>query len=123
MPMKILKIDPGKKPETMDIENSLESMQSLVGGMIQAVYPFDDPIALICNDEGKILNLPLNRVLRNPENGEIYDIICGTMFLCGAPADSDHFTDLSPEEIVRYEAYYQNPEFFIKSDNGFTILK
>ena len=121
--MKILKIDPEKKPEAMDIDNSLESMQALVGGMIQAVYPFNEPVALICNDEGKLLNLPMNRVLQHPETGTIYDVVCGTMFLYGAPANSDHFTDLSPEQIARYQAYYQTPEFFLKTKCGIAMLK
>lgn len=120
--MKILKIDPGKKPEAMDIDNSLESMQALVGGMIQAVYPFNEPVALICNDEGKLLNLPLNRVLRTPE-GMIYDIISGTMLLCGAPANSDTFTGLSPEQISRYKSYYEFPESFLRTETGIVVLK
>ena len=71
--MRVLFIPCGKKPEVREIDGSLESMQQLVGGLIQAVYPFDDPVALICNDEGKLLGLPFNRALRNSE-GEIYDI-------------------------------------------------
>lgn len=57
-----------------DIDGSLKSMQEAVGGTIQALYPFEEPVALICNDEGKLLGLPLNRALRD-EEGRIYDII------------------------------------------------
>lgn len=121
--MKILKIDPGEKPEIMDIENSLESMQSLVGGMIQAVYPFEEPVALICNDEGKLMGLEYNRALRHPESGTIYDIVCGTMFLCGAPADSDQFTDLTAEQLSYYSDYYKEPEVFLKTNLGIVVLK
>ncbi|HJG87590.1 MAG TPA: DUF3846 domain-containing protein [Pseudoflavonifractor capillosus] len=46
------------------IENSLESMRAVVGGLIQSVYPFDEPVVLVCNDEGKLLVLSLNRCLR-----------------------------------------------------------
>lgn len=121
--MKILKIDPGEVPEIMDIDGSLESMQFLVGGMIQAIYPFEDPVALICNDEAKLMGLEPNRALRYPENGEIYDIVCGTMFLCGAPADSDCFTDLAPEQITRYKTYYNEPELFLRTNLGLVVLK
>ena len=62
--MRILVVEPMESPYIKDIESTLEEMQSIVGGLIQAIYPFDDPeIALICNDEGKLLNLPLNRAL------------------------------------------------------------
>lgn len=51
--MKVLLIKPGKKPETVDIESGLESLQEMVGGSIQVVYPFDDLVGLIVNDEGR----------------------------------------------------------------------
>ena len=120
--MKILKLDPGEIPEKIEINGSLESMQTLVGGMIQAVYPFHDPVALICNDEGKLLGLPYNRVLREPESGRAYDIVCGTCFLCGAPQDTDHFTSLTPEQLARYTDYYRHPELFLQTENGIVVL-
>ena len=55
----------------------------------------------VCNDEGKLLNLPLNRALRD-SNGAIYDIVAGTFFLCAAPADSDHFESLTDEQVQIY---------------------
>lgn len=66
-------------------------MQAVVGGLIQAVYPFEEAVALVCNDDGKLLGLPLNRALREPETGRIYDVVAGVFFLCAAPPDSDHF--------------------------------
>ena len=57
--MRILLVEPGKKPVVREIDGSLKSMQELVGGTIQALYPFEEPVALICNDEGKLLGLPL----------------------------------------------------------------
>ena len=110
--MRILLISPGKEPVSTTIDDSLSSMQAVVGGLIQAVYPFDEPVALVCNDEGKLLGLTPNRALRHPETGEIYDIVCGDFFLCSAPPDSDHFHDLSPEQFERYTAYFKCPEFF-----------
>ena len=56
--MKVLVIQPEKAPEEREISGSLESMQAVVGGLIQAVYPFEEPVALICNEEGKLLGLP-----------------------------------------------------------------
>lgn len=47
--MKILVVEPMKRPYVQEIDGSLESMQKLVGGTIEAVYPFDDAVVLICN--------------------------------------------------------------------------
>ena len=106
--MKVLIVEPMKAPYTAEIDGSLESMQNIVGGLIQVIYPFDDPeIALVCNDEGKLMGLPLNRPLADC-NGDIYDIIAGTFFLCSAPIDSDSFESLSDEQISKYTEYYKD---------------
>ena len=93
--MRVLVVEPGKQPEEREIDGSLESMQQIVGGLIQAIYPFDDTVALICNDEGKLLGLPWNRVVG-------YDIIAGTFFLCDAPPDSENFKSLTEEQLRLY---------------------
>ena len=61
--MTILVVEPMKKPTIQEIDGSLESMQRIVGGDIEAVYPFDDPVVLVCHGEGKLLGLPMNRAL------------------------------------------------------------
>lgn len=83
--MRILLVEPGKEPVLKEIDGSLKSMQEAVGGTIQVLYPFEKPVALICNDEGKLLGLPLNRALRDSE-GQIYDIVAGTFFLLRSPS-------------------------------------
>lgn len=110
--MRILLVEPGKAPRLTEIGDSLESMQAVVGGSIQAVYPFEEPVALVCNEEGKCLGLPLNRVLRL-DNGEIYDIIAGTFFLCAAPPDSEDFESLTPEQMERYARRFARPEIYL----------
>ena len=99
-----------------DIGSDLESMQKIVGGSIQAIYPFEEPVALICNEEGKLLGLPLNRALRDKE-GQIYDVIAGTFFICGAPEDSENFTSLTDEQAAYWLKRFARPEFFV-SVNG-----
>ena len=108
--MKILLIHPGESPCPAEISGSLESMQKTVGGPIQAIYPFKEPIALICHEEGKLIGLPLNRLLLN-ENSLVYDVVVGTFFLCAAPADSENFVSLSEEQINRYTDYFRYPHF------------
>ena len=100
--MTILLVSPGQPPQKITIDGTLAAMQHAVGGPIQAVYPFEEPVALICHEEGKLLPLPLNRALRSPDTGEIYDIIAGDFFLCAAPPDSEHFESLTDDQLERY---------------------
>ena len=119
--MRVLVIEPEHRPEVREIDGSLKAMQSVVGGLIQPIYPFDDPVALVCNDEGKLMGLPANRGLRD-RDGQIYDIVCGTFLLCGAPPDSDHFTGLSSEQIERYRKRFYTPEMFWGMDGRIVCL-
>ena len=97
--MKVLFIQPLKAPKTVEIDGSLESMQKLVGGYIESIYPFEDgEICLVCNEEGKIEGLPLNRALYDTE-GEIYDVIAGSFFVCSAPSDSESFASIEDEKL------------------------
>ena len=111
--MKILLVEPEKAPERIEISGDLESMQQIVGGSIQAIYPFDEPIALICNEEGKLNGLPLNRALRD-EDGTIYDVITGTFFLCGAPSEEESFTSLTDNQLEELEIRFHTPELFLR---------
>ena len=118
--MCVLVVEPERRPELREIDSSLKSMQEIVGGLIQPVY-LADSVILVCNDEGKMMNLPANRALRD-EAGRMYDIVFGTFFLCGAPADSDHFTSLTPEQIKRYEERFHTPEMFWGMDGHIVCL-
>ena len=78
--MRVLVVEPEHRPEVREIDGSLAAMQSIVGGLIQPVRPFEDSVVLVCNDEGKLMNLSANRGLRD-QDGQIYDIVFGTFFL------------------------------------------
>ena len=119
--MKILRINPGSAPEIQEIDLALAVMQEIVGGMIQALFPFDDPVALICNDEGKLLHLPANRALRD-ETGTIYDIVCGSFFLCGAPPDKDEFESQTAEQVEQYRETFRHPEIFLNVNGQIVVL-
>lgn len=119
--MQVIVVEPKKKPMVQDIGSDLESMQKIVGGSIEAVYPFDEPVALICNEEGKLLDLPLNRALRDDE-GNVYDIISDTFFLCAAPPDSDCFTSLTDQQVKTYLERFAMPEMFLNVDGALFVL-
>ena len=120
--MTILLISPVQSPRKITIDDTLDAMQRIVGGPIQAVYPFKEPVALICHEEGKLLHLPLNRALRSPDTGEIYDIIAGDFFLCAAPPDSDRFESLSDSQLARYTRIFCTPELFLSGPNSSIIV-
>ena len=119
--MQVVVVEPKKKPMVQDISPDLESMHRIVGGFIQAIYPFEDPVALIANEEGKLLNLPLNRALRD-DAGEVYDIISGTFFLCAAPTDSDHFESLTDQQVKTYMERFDMPEMFLNLGGDLFVL-
>lgn len=108
--MKVLIVEPGQYPREAEISGDLESMQGIVGGLMQAVYPWEDRAALVCNDEGKLIGLPLNRSL------EDYDIIAGTFFVCGLGRDD--FTGLTDTQMEHYKAKFKQPELFFKTPDG-----
>ena len=102
--MRILVVEPQKPCRVQEIE-SLADMQQLVGGDIEAVYPFQEPVAVVCNADGKALGLPMNRPLLD-EAQLPYDIICGTFFLAGL--GKEDFISLTEEQIRRYKGLYDN---------------
>lgn len=111
--MKILVVEPLKVPYEKEIDGSLESMQAIVGGLVEAIYPFEDEeLALICNEEGKLLGLPYNRALRD-EDGRIYDVIAGTFFLCRAPADSENLEGMTAEQVEFGMNRFKYPEIYL----------
>lgn len=108
--MKILLVKPEMHPQLVEIENELEVLQKIVGGLIQAVYPFEDEVCLICNDEGKLLNLQMNRALY--DNGSVYDVIAGDFLVVGMGVED--FCSLTDEQIERYEKRFHQPEMFLR---------
>ena len=118
--MKILLVKPGEEAFETEIKWDLTSRQEIVGGHIQAIYPFEDPVALICNDDSKLMGLPLNRALYD-DKGRVYDIIAGDFFLTGL--SQDDFSDLSDELMEKYREHFKYPEIFFRYGNEIIALK
>ena len=98
--MRVLIVEPMKPPYAKEIPHTLDAMQEIVGGIIQAVYPSCvDEISVVCNDEGKLMGLPPNRLLRD-DSGRAYDYIAGTFFVCGLGRED--FTSLSSDLENKY---------------------
>ncbi len=108
----VLVVEPGKAPYTKEIGDDWRAFQAEVGGAFQIVYPGYDPIGLVCNDDGKLLGLPMNRGLRDDAD-DLYDVIAGTFFLVGLGGGGTTVS-LTEEQIRKYEQRFHDPEQFIK---------
>lgn len=116
--LRVLYVQPGKRPEERIIPNELGQMQQLVEGLIEAVYPpwkeSDETVCLVCNDEGKINGSAYNRYIDG------FDIIAGSFFICGNGAED--FTSLTDAQMQKYEKVFHDPHLFTKTPSGLHIL-
>ena len=114
--IRVVLVEPGKLARIAEVGTTLDAMQRTVGGDIEAYYPFEEQVCIVCNEEGKINGLPLNRAIRDADTGDIADIIAGTFFICDCSGES--FGSLSTEQQKRYLEKYRNPERFFRSRDG-----
>ena len=120
--IKVVLVEPKKQPRVVSIENTLAEKQKLVEGYIECIYPFDDEVALICNEEGKINRLPLNRALYD-ESGEMCEIIAGNFLITYAPSNSETFLDMPEELAKKYCEKFRFPEFFYRVNGKIKVIK
>ena len=111
--MNILVVEPGYAPYEKEI-NGLHEMQATAGGPIQALYPFDEKVAVICNDEGLISGLPFNRSI---EGG--YDGVFGTFFVCGLGEET--FCSLTQAQMETYKRKFRHAEILLGTKDGSPI--
>ena len=116
--IRVLLVEPGEKPRLVTVEHTLENLQALVDGYIQAVYPWDDPVAVICDDDGIANGKPLNRLLTD-EGGNPYDALKGTFFICGL--GEEDFDSISDEMAEKYAERFRWPEMFTRTMDGHVV--
>ena len=114
--IQVVLVEPGKLARIAEIGTTLDAMQRTVGGNIEPCYPFEEQVCIVCNDEGKISGLPLNRAIRDEDTHEIVDIVAGTFFICDCRKES--FGSLSKEQQKRYLEKYRLPERFFRTRDG-----
>ena len=68
--MDVLLVQPNAYPKKISVGTELEDLQAMVGGDIEVTYPFEDEVAIILNESGKINGLPLNRAIYT-EDGDM----------------------------------------------------
>lgn len=98
--LKIVYKEVGKDPIVMEIEDTLEAKQKLVGGLIEIV-PFKENLLLVCNEEGKILN-------QKPNLNFGYDYIAGNCFVVGDDFKNSGFKSVNEEEIENIKEDLKN---------------
>ena len=103
--MDVLVVEPGYAPYEKSI-NGLDEMQATVGGLIQAIYPYEEQVAIVCNEEGLLHGLEFNRSVPGGYGG-----VVGTFFICGL--GEEDFCSLTPEQIEKYRKEYHKAEILI----------
>ena len=112
--MNVLVVEPGFLPYEKEIDG-LKDMQKLVGGYIQAIYPFQENVALVCNEDG-IGHLEFNRMIPEREYGAIF----GTFFMCGL--GEEDFTSLTPEQVKTYTDRFKKAEMILAVNRGKPVI-
>ena len=110
--IRVVYCEPGRLARTVEIGTELVDLQrSVGGGLIEPYYPFEEPVCIVCNDEGKFNGMRPNRAVRN-EDGRIEDIIFGPFFICDC--STENFGSLSEEQLKRYSEQFRYPEHFFR---------
>ena len=105
--LRVLGVEPGKPPEVKEIGSDLTSLQAEVAGLMECVY-MDDGVVLVCNEEGKLNGMEMNRRLGD-------DIICGPFFLVGDDGEGD-FISLTDSQIDNCQERFAQPEQFAEHE-------
>ena len=103
--MNVLVVEPGYFPYEKEI-NGLSEMQAVVGGLIEAIYPFEERVGIVCNEEGLLNGSEFNRSVPGGYGG-----VFGTFFICGLTEDS--FCSLTPEQVEKYKQYFSKAEILL----------
>lgn len=95
--MKVLLKKVNEKPVITDIPNELQSFQDLVGGYIEVVRTGIGNTIMVCDEEGKINQKPVNFITS-------HEVIVGDVCFCSTGGED--FADITEEQaneiIKRY---------------------
>lgn len=113
--MNVLVVEPGYAPYEKEI-NGLDEMQGVVGGLIAAIYPYEEMVAIVCNDEGLLLHMDFNRSLPGGYGG-----VFGPFFVCGLGEDS--FATLPPDQMQKFKKEFAKAEILLgfKGEDAVTL--
>lgn len=104
--MNVLIVEPGFLPYAEEIDG-VSDMEAIVGGSIEAIYPFQENVAVVINANGKSDKLPFNRSILERGYGGVF----GTFFVCGQ--GDEQFISLTPEQIRTYAERFKTAELLV----------
>ncbi|MDL2294301.1 DUF3846 domain-containing protein [Ruminococcaceae bacterium OttesenSCG-928-D13] len=115
----VLIVSPCSVPRVAQIENTLDAKQFAVGGYIEVIHPFADrDVAVVVNEEGKLLGLEPNRAIQYP-NG-IKDIIVGSFIICRDAGED--FASLTPQQMSYYAEMFKSPEILVNIAGDYQMM-
>lgn len=95
--IKVMVHEPGKPGELREIPDTLESLQAVVGGYVEAFHDPASPAFLYCDEDGTLKNLPPNRQFG------AHDVMGNALFHSHKGNDT---VGLSDEPVTRLKALY-----------------
>ena len=104
--MNVLVVEPGFIPYEKEIDG-LPDMEKIVGGPIEAIYPFQENVAVVTNANGANDKLEFNRSIPERSYGGVF----GTFFVCGLGAE--RFISLTPEQVRIYTERFKKAEILV----------
>ena len=116
----VLLIEPMKPPKAVKIADTLEALQEAVGGLIEPFNFTDDPVVIVCNEEGKVTGLPLNRAIVDAQ-GEMIEIMAGNFLIMGD--GEENFESLSDDMCEKYSKLFEKPEKFYNLAGQIVVQK
>ncbi len=117
--IRVLLTEPGQIARAVEIGTSLEELQAAVGGTIEAYYPFEEEVCIVCNDEGKFNGMSPCRAVYD-EDHELIDVIFGPFFICSCRGED--FGSLTEEQIERYTELFGDPEMFFRVNGKLKVI-
>ncbi len=103
--MNVLVVEPGMAPYEKEV-NGLKEMQATVGGLITVIYPYEEQVTIVSNDESILEGMPFNRSVEGGYGG-----IFGTFFVCGL--GEEDFCSLPPEQMERFKKKFHQAEILV----------
>lgn len=104
--MKVLMVEPGIAPYEKELEG-LKQMQAAVGGgLIEPIYPYQEKVAIVCNEEGILRGMDFNRSVPGGYGG-----VFGPFFICGLT--DDDFCSLTPEQMEKFKKEFHKAELLV----------
>ena len=100
--LRVVVLEPGMPAYEGEIGPDLKSMQRAVGGHIEVTCPFSDSVAVVGNEEAKLIHMEGNRHIA----GQVY---AGPLFIVGDDGEGG-FCSLTNAQVAGYCEQFAQPE-------------